>query len=721
MRVKASYKLRTAGGAKREARNNAAQNYPAESMGITRFTGTMDTIIFNFAGLKQTYIFMLDSIYSLNKLINLICTGHFIRNFFQFFQKQTGMTRLLSLQKLLAFIITLAVLYFGLPAPGYAQYYNQTPEFLKANGRWAFGGGTGLEFSSGTARTWSNSVSGSEGYAAVSSRTTGNLLFYSNGETVWRPNGSAMLNGNGLKGNRNTMISQYTTLQGTLIVPFINDTNKYYLFSMVGMGEIYTDFSTGKNGTLFYNIIDMSLDNGNGGVDPNNKNIILDDDPLGESLIAVPGCNNDVWVITHSDVYKAYHITESGLNTSPVLSASKISSVVGSLTISPDLKKIVATNSSLDYDSISHMELADFDPSSGVVSNSIRIVSEKGGYFMAAFSPDNSKLYTTNFSLDYSTGALNGNMIQFDIANFDSARIAGSKQIISSSFPFGSLRLYNDTIYATSYFFNLDKVHRINQPDKAGTACDFQLNAVSLSGSNPGAALGSEVVFTVSADTIATFSDTIICRGWEDGVFLTAKDTSLAAYTWSTGDTTSSARIEEQGTYWVKYKGCNKVYIDTILVKGSDLFTTITIEGFRLSTSGGPFESYQWYFNGEAIPGATESIYTVTENGDYTVEVTDGYGCVFRSEVYKVTNVSIGDIKQLMRSVSVYPNPATDRINIEAPLPVQVTLTGIDGKEQIKEYGARSVSISSLTPGIYFVKIATLEGEVLKTLKIVRQ
>jgi hypothetical protein len=40
--------------------------------------------------------------------------------------------------------------------------------------------------------------------------------------------------------------------------------------------------------------------------------------------------------------------------------------------------------------------------------------------------------------------------------------------------------------------------------------------------------------------------------------------------------------------------------------------------------------TYQWYMNGDLIPGATAQTYTPTQNGAFVGRITDANGCVFR-------------------------------------------------------------------------------------------
>lgn len=58
---------------------------------------------------------------------------------------------------------------------------------------------------------------------------------------------------------------------------------------------------------------------------------------------------------------------------------------------------------------------------------------------------------------------------------------------------------------------------------------------------------------------------------------------------------------------------------------------TVTASGSNLNAAGG-FDSYQWFLDGVAIPGATGETYTATESGDYTVTAIDSNGTESTSE-----------------------------------------------------------------------------------------
>ena len=641
-------------------------------------------------------------------------------------------------------LLGISLLYFSTAHA--QQYYNQTAQFLNANKVWAFAHHAGLDFNSGTAVPIQTAIPSStlhrqgEGSSSVSDPLTGKLLFYSDGAQCWNANNQVMPNGDSLLGNadkmwEDTLIVGVSTKQGSCIVPVIGKTGKYYLFSLIQQGK------TTSSGSLFYNVVDMSLDNGLGDVVSGQKNILLDSTSLSEAMIAVPGNNCDVWLIVHSSsndisgnfplIYKAYHITKSGVDPNPVISKGSIGCWVGSMTISPDRKNIVLSGWRLDVPAAGYnvggAEIAKFDPSTGKVSNAIKLTAVSydqnllSGSTTCAFSPDNTKLY-----FDQHTKSSGTQLIQLSVDNYDSTKIALSKKVISGiTTPYGplSFRLYDDTIYIAG--FGTGSIGTINQPNKSGAACDYQSGAISLLPNTSSAvgSLPSEVVYAFPSDTIYSLVlDTLLCKGWNGGIML---HPSMIApdytYTWSDHSTDTMLEIKQNGTYWVEYtNGCHS-RVDSFIISGENLPTPIIrVDGFELSTAMS-YHTYQWMLNKNIIPGATDSTYTVTQNGNYQVIVSNTSGCIDTSAAYEVTNYTgIEDIAAIARQIQVYPNPADQIIHINAPVEISAIISTVDGRRINKVNNARTINISNLSEGIYFLKIMNNNGVVIKIAKFVK-
>ncbi|MDT8347360.1 MAG: hypothetical protein RQ756_06125, partial [Flavobacteriaceae bacterium] len=154
---------------------------------------------------------------------------------------------------------------------------------------WYFGRAAGMKFTNNqnpVGVTDANpALNQDEGTATISS-SNGDLLFYTDGRTVWNANHVEMQNGAGLLGN-------ISAAQSGVIVPFPGNTfpDRYAIFT-VGIAT---------NG-LRYNVVDMNLDNGLGGILPGLKNVPL---ILGtpEMVNAVErqgggGTGPETWVVT---------------------------------------------------------------------------------------------------------------------------------------------------------------------------------------------------------------------------------------------------------------------------------------------------------------------------------------------------------------------------------------------------------------------------------------
>jgi hypothetical protein len=90
--------------------------------------------------------------------------------------------------------------------------------------------------------------------------------------------------------------------------------------------------------------------------------------------------------------------------------------------------------------------------------------------------------------------------------------------------------------------------------------------------------------------------------------------------------------------------------------------------------------------------------------------------------VDEVTLINMVDIREQERTarVNLYPNPAGDHFSVSGIGDIQsVQIFDAGGKELNRVgNGIDHIDISSLTPGIYFVKINTAEGVVMKSLSV---
>ena len=125
--------------------------------------------------------------------------------------------------------------------------------------------------------------------------------------------------------------------------------------------------------------------------------------------------------------------------------------------------------------------------------------------------------------------------------------------------------------------------------------------------------------------------------------------------------------------------------------------------------------TFQWYLNGNMIQGATQSSYTPTTQGNYTVYVTLAGNCAFMSAEYYFYFVGIENTKN-ETNISIYPNPCTSYIIldfnqfVEGEVNYQIFNTA--GKlikdgfiSDISNNRKYELNTENLNSGIYFIKI----------------
>lgn len=200
-------------------------------------------------------------------------------------------------------------------------------------------------------------------------------------------------------------------------------------------------------------------------------------------------------------------------------------------------------------------------------------------------------------------------------------------------------------------------------------------------------------------------SDTAFCLG--DSAVYTAGTGS--AYLWSNGDTTHSVSLTQSGIYAVaitQTNGC--IYTsDSVSVTVWPLPAPV-VNRIDSTLSTGTFTAYQWYLNGNAISGATGQSYTVTQNGSYTVEVTNTFGCSSVSAPLVINDLGINGSGEFTWQIGPNPFHGSAWINL-SQLPageVTVQLTDMTGRLlQTQLLQTTTVAISCETPGMYLLTL----------------
>ncbi len=605
---------------------------------------------------------------------------------------------------------------------GYGQSnYNQTTTFLKSNSVWMFGNRAGLDFNGTLPTAGPCSLNISEGTASVADPISGKLLFYSDGKKCWDANHKVMPNGDSLWGNSGSIT------QGVCIVPVIGDTGKYYLFSLTGIADFDPPPSSGN---LFYSIVDMRLNGNTGDVIASRKNRVLSRAALSEGMIAVPGNDCDIWLLTHefqNPVFYAYHITERGIDSIPVVSTAGtqlqgiFAYVTGGMAISPSRTQLAICSHFIGSDpAMTGALLCRFDPSTGVVSGGILVQSNATSYG-ACFSPDETKLYIQGND----AGPRKRNLSQYDISTLDSTVIVSSRVYLRDNIGGGNsllLKLYNGKIYSPSSA-NSATLDCIHDPNLPGAGCNYQQQAILLSSSaKSSSTLPNDVVFPFQKQPDVKFVDTLVCTTGDifPNIILSVP-TGFGSYQWDNGDIDSKRPIDRPGTYWVYYgngEGCHQ-HADTFVVRTSDVTPLITINEFELSTTM-DYKQYQWLLNGVEIAGATNRTYRVQQNGDYSVIVTNEMNCSDTSALYKVDNVAVKRPAYLANKIALYPNPSRDILYIQYTGPVNVAINSMEGRSIARYHNCSEINVRDFPLGTYVITVSDQDATILYVERFVK-
>jgi gliding motility-associated-like protein len=491
------------------------------------------------------------------------------------------------------------------------------------NNIWAFGQGYGLDFNSGSPVVIGTALNTLEGSASVCGKN-GKLKFYSDGFKALNQKHKMMPNGDAL-------LTNGSVTQGVVIVPFPDDTNKYYLFVLHAVG-------TNAAYYLNYSVVDMELDGGLGDIIVDKKNITLDDS-LSEKMLVTRAFGCAYWLIVrhgYSSEFRSFKISSSGVDMNPIVTKTAFVgngiNFIGEMKMSPNNQKIVLANWQ-SRGQLGSIELFDFDSSSGRMNNRWVIDSSKLlSAYGVEFSPDNTKLYAA-YGEDEPRPPYP--LVQFNLELLpDISLVRSSKTILATSYNWGGMRASRDKIYGIQSSGLATNIYAINKPNEAGTACSFK-DSLFIFGS---ACFGLGNRLPDSPPPIFRITDTAICQSI---TYSGAK--GYAYYLWSDGSTDPTHLITPPATFWVESSNgnCGSEIVDTFKVKSKELAMSLGTDVLRCRDSTVTLlcplnnANYLWS-NGSN----TQSV-TVNKSDIYWVKVNQG-DCVVSDTVY----VRLGDCEK---------------------------------------------------------------------------
>jgi hypothetical protein len=118
-------------------------------------------------------------------------------------------------------------------------------------------------------------------------------------------------------------------------------------------------------------------------------------------------------------------------------------------------------------------------------------------------------------------------------------------------------------------------------------------------------------------------------------------------------------------------------------------------------------------------------IFLVNSEGYYTCEMTDANGCKFYSSaIYVNQNTTTQVVENSKASFSIFPTIVDQIVNIHSQNGDRVNhvmITSLSSEKLIDIYSEaiQSIDVSSLVPGVYFIKIDSDEAShIYKIIKI---
>ncbi len=358
------------------------------------------------------------------------------------------------------------------------------------NNYWVVGRNCALDFRNGPcvpcivdSTDYTNPLILPKGCTQVCDRN-GNLLFYSNSYLMFNRLFQQMPNGNNF--NHGTMANAaitaygpYPIHNGAVIVPFVKDTNQFYMFYE---NAEYSDGGRGLPDRLQYLVVDKRLDGGLGDVVFKDSAIIKGDSLMAGNVYAIRHGNGiDWWIIVrkhHSNQFYMILVDSSGPNHPIIqnLGTPYMQSAIyqSDCHASVDGGKLsYAFNYNYpSYIQPSQLDIYDFDRCTGTLSNykMILLANSTDTFFTGAtcFSPNNRFLYLHQATILVQLDLQNPNPFnsRIDVGDWDHTQFP-SNTIFWKMVNAPDGKIYVSTNGSTPF------MHVINYPDLLDTFCRF--------------------------------------------------------------------------------------------------------------------------------------------------------------------------------------------------------------------------------------------------------
>uniref|UniRef100_UPI0040486A96 T9SS type B sorting domain-containing protein n=2 Tax=Roseivirga sp. TaxID=1964215 RepID=UPI0040486A96 len=538
---------------------------------------------------------------------------------------------------------------------------------------WYFGNGAGIDFNEvdgldppPRSITVAHAMDAPEGTSTISD-ANGDVLFYTDGSSVWNAINTLMPNGTDIGGDINAT-------QSVLIVPFSDDETLFYLFTTE---EIY-----GSNTYMLkYSVVDMKEDNGLGDVIVKN-NVLFTKST--EKLAALEG-GNGYWLLSHeygTNTFRSYPISNEGIGAPILSSVGSIHSLNDALSGQAGMKfsgdgsrvAVALIEGNDDY-----IELFQFDQNSGELTEfEYQIDLSIGGpaandqLYDVHFSPGGGKIFAT---LNNRNGGTPGGRIleyRIDTASTEDSRNASKANIAASATAavnYGAIQTGPDgqlyvAMEVTGNPGATNFVGAINPNEDTASVSSFNQMQIMLTTGNSRLGLPNFVQNNanppmepaISAPDTTCVEERIALSGIgtsdiDEFLWTIIDEASNTVFSAAGQDTAYVFPQGQAGRFNISLNISNRCGFDTTFVQQIDVFdipprpaipTAVVIcEGasFPLDALGGapddPSLSFRWT-NSQGAVVSTSRFYTVDQEEIYTATITSigGGGCVSSASVF---------------------------------------------------------------------------------------
>ena len=184
-----------------------------------------------------------------------------------------------------------------------------------------------------------------------------------------------------------------------------------------------------------------------------------------------------------------------------------------------------------------------------------------------------------------------------------------------------------------------------------------------------------------------------------------------------TGSVTYTATITDNN----QCTASSTINVDVNVIPGAP---TISFDGVTLTSTIA--DTYQWYEGSNMIIGATNMSYVPLANGDYTVEVTNAFGC---SAIASPFSVNINGLFHHTSSTAVLisPNPVFDALRIALITNENIARVVIFNAAGVKIYENKTflnntlvVDTKTFSAGVYIVSVQTTSGVYNQRLSVIK-